>query len=293
MLAGATIVEAEPDDIRQVAREHFDAGQQHYAAGRYSEAIGEFEAAYRLAPLPDLLFNIGQCHRQSGDPVLAIDYYKRYLAVAPEGTFAKVAGDHLTALEATVAESRRKAEEAARLEAERKAEEARRERERVAATVEADRLARELAKLEEERQAKLVAQAQKQAPSVKEKIVRETPLPRLSLQPERSTGLIVGTVLVGIGVVTGVVVGGTLYASAKADNVGFRFGPSACAPNCRRESVDDAKRREQTGYVLMAVSGALLATEIVLWSVLGRHRERVGMIRVAPTVFGFVAGGTF
>jgi|SRR5579883_1342903 len=74
------------DEAQEEARRLFLAGRQAYQAGRLAIAASSFEAAYKLAPLPALLFNLAQVHRKQfavdGDPALlglAIDEYKRYL----------------------------------------------------------------------------------------------------------------------------------------------------------------------------------------------------------------------
>jgi len=48
------------------ARVHFEAGTDHYAAGRYEEAIRRFQAGYALVPRPNFLVNIGQAYRKLG-----------------------------------------------------------------------------------------------------------------------------------------------------------------------------------------------------------------------------------
>jgi tetratricopeptide (TPR) repeat protein len=68
--------EEEPDP----ARIHFDAGEQHYIRGRYSEAIIEFKEAYRLSKAGALLYNIAQAYERAGDPRNAKDFLEQYIA---------------------------------------------------------------------------------------------------------------------------------------------------------------------------------------------------------------------
>lgn len=66
------------------ARDHIRRGDEHYDARRFQAAIDQYQAAYRLLPLPDLLFNIAQAHRLAGDLPAAATYYTRYLEL-PDG----------------------------------------------------------------------------------------------------------------------------------------------------------------------------------------------------------------
>ena len=49
---------ADPDT--EAAKRHFDRGKALYEQQRYDEALGEFETARALKPLPELLYNIGR-----------------------------------------------------------------------------------------------------------------------------------------------------------------------------------------------------------------------------------------
>jgi tetratricopeptide (TPR) repeat protein len=82
------------------AKEHFKRGQRLHDNGKYDEAIVEYEAAYRLAPIPDLLFNLGLVYRLKGEHAKAIDAYERYLDAAPDGPGASDAREFLAELRA-------------------------------------------------------------------------------------------------------------------------------------------------------------------------------------------------
>ena len=78
------------EDIEQ-AKALYNAGAQAYAATRYRDAVQSFEAAYRKAPRPALLFSLAQAYRrlyvveQSPEALrAAIPNYRRYGAV-PQG----------------------------------------------------------------------------------------------------------------------------------------------------------------------------------------------------------------
>ena len=87
---------------RDEAKGHFERALSLQGGGAYGEAIIEYQAAYALMPMPELLFNIGQCYRLSGDAAHAILYYQRYLQVVGDGGAADEARAHIQALSAPV-----------------------------------------------------------------------------------------------------------------------------------------------------------------------------------------------
>ena len=66
------------------ARELFAEGALAYAAGRYADAIGHFEAAFAVNEDPALLFDLGLAHERLGHDAEAIAMYERYLEARPE-----------------------------------------------------------------------------------------------------------------------------------------------------------------------------------------------------------------
>lgn len=62
-----------------MAAEAFQAGQALYENGEYLEAAHEFEKAYRLAPHPSVLANIGYCYNKIGDYPKAVEAFQKYL----------------------------------------------------------------------------------------------------------------------------------------------------------------------------------------------------------------------
>lgn len=91
---------ARADDTADAAKEHFLRGRSLHDAGSYGEAVIEYQAAYSLAPRPELLFNIGQCYRLMRNRERAVMYYERYLALVPDGGAAEDARGHVAALRA-------------------------------------------------------------------------------------------------------------------------------------------------------------------------------------------------
>ena len=70
-------------DKAEQARVASEKAVQAYREARYKEAIELFEQANRLAPHPDLMFNIGQAYEKMGDVANALRAYKEYLRLAP------------------------------------------------------------------------------------------------------------------------------------------------------------------------------------------------------------------
>jgi tetratricopeptide (TPR) repeat protein len=85
------------------AKQHFKHGRDLQRAHAYEDAVAEYLAAYRLAPRPELLYNIAQCYRLGGDGLDAIDYYLRFLEEAPDDPAAAEARAHIAALRSTFA----------------------------------------------------------------------------------------------------------------------------------------------------------------------------------------------
>ncbi len=75
--------ETAPANVINEARSHFRLGSAYYRGGAYDLALQEFEAAYKLDPRPDMLFNLGQCQRQLGHDREALALYRAFLRELP------------------------------------------------------------------------------------------------------------------------------------------------------------------------------------------------------------------
>lgn len=80
---GARVAHAE-DAATKKAKEHFFKGEKLFALGRFEEARDEYEAAFEAKPLPEFLYNIGQCHRNLGDFESAIFSFRKYIKLKPD-----------------------------------------------------------------------------------------------------------------------------------------------------------------------------------------------------------------
>ncbi len=68
------------DPAHEAARAHFRRGERFYAVAKFQEALDEFTAAYETKPLPEILFNLGQCQRRLNHPDEALFFYQGYLS---------------------------------------------------------------------------------------------------------------------------------------------------------------------------------------------------------------------
>ncbi|HEY8142481.1 MAG TPA: hypothetical protein VIG06_07420, partial [Kofleriaceae bacterium] len=78
-LADSAFARAAVEQGRQLS---IQAGQ-HYKDGRFMQALDSYRRAYDVAPVPELLFNIGQCHFQLKSYEWAIFFYQGYLTDRP------------------------------------------------------------------------------------------------------------------------------------------------------------------------------------------------------------------
>jgi tetratricopeptide (TPR) repeat protein len=75
--------QAAPDAERQ-AKRSFQSAETHFRAGRFAEALEEYQAGYDKAPLPGFLINIAQCQRRLGNLQKARATYQKFVMVAPD-----------------------------------------------------------------------------------------------------------------------------------------------------------------------------------------------------------------
>jgi tetratricopeptide (TPR) repeat protein len=83
----------------QTAEELVHASIRDFDLGDYPRALEEAEQAYRLDPLPQILFNIGQCHRALKHWERASYFYRRYLAKVPDAPNRRAVEDRLVEVE--------------------------------------------------------------------------------------------------------------------------------------------------------------------------------------------------
>jgi tetratricopeptide (TPR) repeat protein len=91
-----------PDPDTEIARRHSEAATHFYDAGRYSEAIAEFEAARRAKPMAALDFNIGRCHDRLEHVSEAMAAYERFIRAEPNDPNAAEVRQRIETLRARV-----------------------------------------------------------------------------------------------------------------------------------------------------------------------------------------------
>jgi tetratricopeptide (TPR) repeat protein len=74
--------EESPEDKR--AKAIWRDGAKQYNLGDFEGAIQKFEEAYKVSPLPTILFNLGQAHRQKKNYERAVYYFRTYLREKPD-----------------------------------------------------------------------------------------------------------------------------------------------------------------------------------------------------------------
>jgi len=94
--ADSAFARAAVEQARQLATQAARA----YQEGRFRDALEKYRHAYDVAPAPELLFNIGQCHFQLKSYEWAIFFYQGYIADRPHAANRPL-------VESLIAESRR------------------------------------------------------------------------------------------------------------------------------------------------------------------------------------------
>jgi tetratricopeptide (TPR) repeat protein len=89
------------DQARAQAKAEVKRAQLAYKLARFDEALEEFSRAYELSPMPALLFNLGQCHRNLKNYERAIFFFEGYLREQP-----RIDPDQRALTEDLLAESR-------------------------------------------------------------------------------------------------------------------------------------------------------------------------------------------
>jgi len=83
LCAAPAMADPSPQEIEQ-ARTLFDDGTAAYKLGNFERALTAYEAAYKLYPAPQFLFNIAQCHFQLQNWERAEFFFEGYLREVPD-----------------------------------------------------------------------------------------------------------------------------------------------------------------------------------------------------------------
>ncbi len=96
------------DSDRQKAAIHFDIAEKYFRIGEFARALESYQKAFELSSLPELNFNIAQCHRQLKQWEKALFFYRRFLSALPEHDQAGVARRYAAEAEKEVDLERKK-----------------------------------------------------------------------------------------------------------------------------------------------------------------------------------------
>lgn len=88
------------DPAERAAKRHFDRATKLFNLGKFEDALDEYQQAYDAKPLPELLFNIGQCHRNLNNFDSAIFSFKKYLKLVPDAENREQVEEYIADLEA-------------------------------------------------------------------------------------------------------------------------------------------------------------------------------------------------
>jgi tetratricopeptide (TPR) repeat protein len=114
-LAGGARAVAAPAVDQEAARKveakaAFGRGNAAYNLGKYADAIAEFERAYALSRVPEILFNLGQCYRKQWEADKrselgrrALHYYEAVVREAPASSVRPDADQFIAELGPAVA----------------------------------------------------------------------------------------------------------------------------------------------------------------------------------------------
>ena len=85
---------------RAIARKKFLKAKELHAAHKYREAAAAYLEAYERFPAPAFLYNVAQVYRLAGDRERALENYRKYLELEPDGEGSADAREFVAALEA-------------------------------------------------------------------------------------------------------------------------------------------------------------------------------------------------
>jgi tetratricopeptide (TPR) repeat protein len=218
------------------AKAAFKEATAAYDAGRYDDALREFQRAHELSRNPVLYFNLAACAEKLGQPRVAAAHLRAYLTEVPNADDAVKVRERLGALE-----ERAKHDDERRVEEERRAEEEARRK-----------------KAEDERRA--------EAPGATPVAASAPPRPA-SVGRRYAGGFAMLGVTAAFGVV-GAALGGTALAN-------YGTLERECMEGCGAARIDPLRRQAIAADVFYGLTGAAAIATIVLFAVEARRpRER-------------------
>jgi len=108
VVALASVARAE-DDVSTQARTLYERGMAHFQLAEYDDAIAKWQEGFRLKPVPEFLYNIGQAYRLSQRPDKAMQAYRAYLRMSPKAANKVEVERHIAALQKALDSSKQAA----------------------------------------------------------------------------------------------------------------------------------------------------------------------------------------
>jgi len=96
----ATTSVARADDPKLEAQIHVQRAMAHHSTGKFGEALGELQLAYKLDPQPGLLYAIAQVYVKLDRCSEALPFYERFLETHPDARAASAASEAITVCKA-------------------------------------------------------------------------------------------------------------------------------------------------------------------------------------------------
>lgn len=87
---------------QQAARAHFERGVELYTQGDFPNAWLEFNSAYQIVPLVDLLNNMARCEVRMGRPRQALDHFQQFIVARPNDQDSEYIRQEIARLEGEV-----------------------------------------------------------------------------------------------------------------------------------------------------------------------------------------------
>lgn len=106
VVAAGTARAESADAVATEAQKHWTSGMAHFQLEEWDDAIREWEAGFRLKPVPQFLYNIAQAYRQSKRYEKALAFYRKYLRMDPDAPNRAEVQGHINNLDKLVAEER-------------------------------------------------------------------------------------------------------------------------------------------------------------------------------------------
>ncbi|HEX4462113.1 MAG TPA: tetratricopeptide repeat protein [Polyangia bacterium] len=97
---------AAADDTAAQAKKLYERGMAHFQLAEYDDAIARWQEGFRIKPVPEFLYNIGQAYRLSSRPEKAVQNYRAYLRMQPDATNRAEVERHIASLQKAIDQSR-------------------------------------------------------------------------------------------------------------------------------------------------------------------------------------------